>query len=368
MRTGSKSSDLIELVYDAAVKPALWSDVARSLSELLCGRPCGIFSKDPASRAGITHYYFGADPRYIELYAKHYCKCDPLQSLPPLGQITAIPDLVDYSAFRKGAFYNEWLLPQGQVDAANIVLDNSNCEHPVLLTVLSGKRMVDKTLKNDIGLIVPHLRRALKMGVLLEAGRSEAEKLSSMLDALTAAVIFIDEQLRVVHANATGAELLARRDILVENCGVVEVSGAGSQGTLQSLMGNRDGGFSSRSVSFTAPSGERYLINVFRFDGMSDQVRSIHPKVAAAVFVEKLGVNIQAASQSIARDFGLTLAETRVFMGIVDVGGVPETAKFLGIAESTVKTHLQRIFDKAGLKRQADVIKLAASYSRAFNA
>jgi DNA-binding CsgD family transcriptional regulator len=334
---------------------------------LLCERPCGIFSKDPASRAGITHYYYGADASFIDLYAKHYCKCDPLQSLPPLGQITAIPDLVDYSAFKKGAFYNEWLLPQGQVDAANIVLDNSNCEHPVLLTVLSGKRMVDKGLKNDLGLVVPHLRRALKMGVLLESGRSEAEKLSSMLDALTAAVIFIYEQLRVVHANATGAELLARRDVLVETGGVVELPGAGSQGMLHSLMRNRDGGFSGRSVSFTAAGGERYLINVFRFDGMNHQVRSIHPKVAAAVFVEKLGVNIQAASRSVARDFGLTLAETRVFMGIVDIGGVPETAKFLGIAESTVKTHLQRIFDKAGLKRQADVIKLAASYSRAFN-
>jgi DNA-binding CsgD family transcriptional regulator len=35
----------------------------------------------------------------------------------------------------------------------------------------------------------------------------------------------------------------------------------------------------------------------------------------------------------------------------------------LGIAESTVKTHLHRVFDKTGARRQADLVKLTAGFS-----
>jgi DNA-binding CsgD family transcriptional regulator len=49
-------------------------------------------------------------------------------------------------------------------------------------------------------------------------------------------------------------------------------------------------------------------------------------------------------------------------MAIVEVGGVPEVASVLGVSESTVKTHLQRVFDKTGANRQADLVKLVGSY------
>ena len=50
-------------------------------------------------------------------------------------------------------------------------------------------------------------------------------------------------------------------------------------------------------------------------------------------------------------------------MAIVEVGGVPETAEALGVAETTVKTHLYRLFDKTGVSRQADLVKLVAGFS-----
>ena len=52
----------------------------------------------------------------------------------------------------------------------------------------------------------------------------------------------------------------------------------------------------------------------------------------------------------------------RVVMAIVEIGGVPEVAAVLGISETTVKTHLQRIFAKTGTKRQADLVKLVAGH------
>jgi DNA-binding CsgD family transcriptional regulator len=48
---------------------------------------------------------------------------------------------------------------------------------------------------------------------------------------------------------------------------------------------------------------------------------------------------------------------------IVLIGGVPEAAEELGIAETTVKTHLHRVFAKTGTTRQADLVRLVAGFA-----
>jgi DNA-binding CsgD family transcriptional regulator len=53
-------------------------------------------------------------------------------------------------------------------------------------------------------------------------------------------------------------------------------------------------------------------------------------------------------------------------MCAVEMGGVSDMAKSLGVTEGTVKTHLKRIFAKTGKRRQADLAKLMASFARPF--
>jgi DNA-binding CsgD family transcriptional regulator len=67
--------------------------------------------------------------------------------------------------------------------------------------------------------------------------------------------------------------------------------------------------------------------------------------------------------QAIAEAYRLTAMELRVLLAIVEVGGVPEVAEALGVAESTIKTHLGRIFAKTNLSRQADLVKLVAGFA-----
>jgi DNA-binding CsgD family transcriptional regulator len=52
-----------------------------------------------------------------------------------------------------------------------------------------------------------------------------------------------------------------------------------------------------------------------------------------------------------------------VLAHIVEAGSVAEAAERLRISQTTVKTHLSRIFDKTGTARQADLVKLLAGFS-----
>jgi len=83
----------------------------------------------------------------------------------------------------------------------------------------------------------------------------------------------------------------------------------------------------------------------------------------AALFVHKAALDTPSPPEVIAKTFKLTPSELRVLLTFVEMGGVVETAEALGIAEATVRTHLHRLFAKTATSRQAEPVKLVASYS-----
>jgi FixJ family two-component response regulator len=53
-------------------------------------------------------------------------------------------------------------------------------------------------------------------------------------------------------------------------------------------------------------------------------------------------------------------------MAVIEIGGLPKVARTLGISETTVKTHLHRVFAKTGTDRQADLVRLVAGFVSPF--
>ena len=58
--------------------------------------------------------------------------------------------------------------------------------------------------------------------------------------------------------------------------------------------------------------------------------------------------------------FFLTPAETRLIESLLAGRSLRETTAALGVAMTTAKTHLENIFQKTGVKRQAELMRLAA--------
>lgn len=56
--------------------------------------------------------------------------------------------------------------------------------------------------------------------------------------------------------------------------------------------------------------------------------------------------------------WGLSPQEVRVALHLIDGGTVASCAQALGIAESTIRTHVKAVFAKTGLNRQAQLATL----------
>jgi DNA-binding CsgD family transcriptional regulator len=361
-----KLPELIEDIYDAALEPARWNDVVVGIKDFVGGQACGLFSKDAISKFGVTHYYCGADPYYIQLYSETHSKFDPLATLPRYGKVVSIPDLVDYDEYRRGRFYQEWLKPQGCIDAANVVLEKSKSSWPVLMTVLAGKRMVDEAMRQRIALIVPHANRALMINRAVEAKQSEAAAFADILNGLNAGIFLLDAGCRLVHVNTAGRHMLDEDDFLRSICGQLVARDLQVNQALREIFGaDGDVVLAARGRAFPliADDGERYVAHVLPLASLIRDGADRAFKAVGAIFVRKVELNGRSCGDLIARAFALTPTEQRVLLAIVDVGGVPETAEALGIAETTVKTHLYRVFAKTGASRQADLVKLVAGFA-----
>jgi DNA-binding CsgD family transcriptional regulator len=362
MDPASKLTDLIEDIYDAALEPARWNDVVVGMNDFVGSKACGLISKNATSQHGQTHYYCGVDPHYIQLYSEYYCRFDPLRTLPPFGKVVGIPDLLPYDTYRRGPFYQEWLRPQGCIDVANVVLDKVGQHSADLLTFLPGAKMADTDMRRRIATIVPHARRALLINKTINARQSEVAAFADTLNGLSAAIFLLDASCRIVHANTAGDGLLDTGEVLRSVNGQLVARDARANRILREAFVDRsEPAADPRCIALpmAARDGEHYVAHLLP---LTVAARRTAGRSVASLFVRKAELD-SPSGDVIARSFELTPAELRVMLSIANVGGVPETAAALGVAESTVKTHLRNVFSKTGTSRQAELIKLIAAHA-----
>jgi DNA-binding CsgD family transcriptional regulator len=362
-------SSLIGDIHQAGLNPALWPTVLGLARAFVGGSAAALFYKDASgSSLEVRHDDGGLDPYYKQLYASTYAKLHPCASgrvLAKAGEPIAAADLLPSNLFRETRFFKEWAQPQGLVDFVCAVLDD---ETGAMFGVFFHQRdgVVDEATKGRLRLIVPHIGRAVLIGRTIDLSAAEAATLADTVDGLNAGLFLVDATGRLVHANASGRAMLQERSVLSVGGGRLaanEVKSAQALNATFTLAGGGNGRAEGIAVSLTARDGERYIAHVLPLASGARRRAGAGYAAVAALFVRKATLEAPSPPEVIARTFNLTPSELRVLLAIVEVGGVPETAETLGIAEATVKTHLHRLFGKTGAIRQADLVKLVAGFS-----
>jgi DNA-binding CsgD family transcriptional regulator len=216
-----------------------------------------------------------------------------------------------------------------------------------------------------IALIAPYARQVSLFDPTVGLKQSEVAALSDTLNGLAAGIFLVDASRRIVHANTAGHDILRADDFLRSIGGQLVARNVQANQSLNKVFADNCGvaiGAKGIALSLTARDGERYVMHVSPLTSAARIGIGMAHKAVAALFVRKVALD-SSCGELVARTFDLTPSELRVLLAIVEVGGVPETALALGIAETTVKTHLHNVFAKTGARRQADLVKLAAGFS-----
>jgi DNA-binding CsgD family transcriptional regulator/PAS domain-containing protein len=374
MHETERLSALIGDIYDAALDSTLWVNVLGKTKDFVGGQAAALAWKDAATKRGDSYYADagGISPHYRQLYFDKYIKLDPCttgQFFAQIGEPVGTADLVPYEEFVQSRFYKEWAEPQALVDFALALLDKS-ASSISFLGLFRHKRhgLLDDETRRRMRLVAPHFRRAILISNVIDHQGAEAAALADTFDGISAGMFLVDAAGRIVHANASGHAMLDKTDVLRASGGSLVSNDPQADQILAdtfSMASNGDAalGVKGVAVPIVALNGEQYVAHALPLTSGARRQGGSSYRATVALFVHKRALPTPSPLEAIASAYKLTPMELRVLLAIVEVGGVPEVADALGIAETTVKTHLGRVFAKTDTGRQADLVKLVAGFS-----
>jgi DNA-binding CsgD family transcriptional regulator len=233
---------------------------------------------------------------------------------------------------------------------------------------MKGGGPVDRRMYQTIFHLTPHMQRAMLVRQKLQQQNALETTSVRTLDALRTAVLLLDTDGHITHANASAREILDEADVLRSVHGRLVTSDLNADRMLRqalagTALGDRSMMSANISLHLTARNGSHYVGNLLPLTAGRRQMFGAGYEACAVLFVSKAALETIVAPDLIRKLFKLTPAELRVFLAIVEIGGVPDVARSMGIAETTIKTHLTRIFTKTGTKRQADLVRLLAAFT-----
>ncbi len=175
-------SSLIANIYDAALDASLWPGVLRAAAEYVGGSGASLYMKNAASKTGAHFYTWGLTQESIDSYFGDYVKYDPStvgQFVTDVEDIYSTTDILPYEDFTQTRFYREWVAPHGFVDHLASNLDKSAMTFSIF-GIFNRQRegLVDDENRRCMKLIIPHIRRAVLIGNVIDLYKSEAAALS----------------------------------------------------------------------------------------------------------------------------------------------------------------------------------------------
>jgi DNA-binding CsgD family transcriptional regulator len=185
------------------------------------------------------------------------------------------------------------------------------------------------------------------------------------LDELNQGFVLADAQARPVFINRRARELLEIADSLVLDGGALSAVNTEDGQRLQALIGScsidnpdRIGG----EMSLLRPLG-RMPLHVQVTPVGSEWAENAVPlasgwRSSAMVLITDPEPGARAKLEALRERYGLTRAEAAFALEIVKGGGRRATAERLGITDGTARSHLSKIFDKTGVSRQAELVRL----------
>jgi DNA-binding CsgD family transcriptional regulator len=215
-------------------------------------------------------------------------------------------------------------------------------------------------------MLAPHFRRAVTISRLLDTQTHAAATLAAALEMASVAIVLVDGDLRVVHANAAASRMLAAGDPIRTHAGCLELPASEAMKALRAAVTASAGealelGGRGLGIPVRRNGGSPCVAHVLPMN--HSRLQQNLPRAAAAIFIASNVSGPRVPADALALLYELTPAEVRVFELIVEGSAPTGVARVLGIAPSTVRTHLLRVFEKTGCRRQSELIRLANALS-----
>jgi len=366
-----KVLDLVGSIYDAALDATLWPNILNRIGDAVGGPHVMFAIYDPA--IGLMNLLAPRiDPEIMRSdVVEHWVPRNPLlrpSACEPPGKVFTCANFIPLDEFAGTAFYQEWWRPAGfntEPLVTNLFVEGAAsgffASHGLL-----NRPPVDRGQKRLFAALAQHLVRAVALQRRLHNVTIAREDASAGLDGLPQGFLLVDAQARILFANRAARALLDARDGLELESGFLCASDADAGRTLRGLIAScagepnaaTDGGGDLALPREAGGLPLHVLVTPIRPEVTAAIPWIVPQRSAAIVLISDPETEKRARAKSLRERFGFTPAEAAFALEIIKGDGRQATADRLGITVGTARSHLSKIFDKTGVRHQAELVRL----------
>jgi DNA-binding CsgD family transcriptional regulator/PAS domain-containing protein len=362
-------SELLDLIYETPVSAEAWPAAMAKLNEAFRGHISTLLARN--LRAGTLNYAeSGAGPAAAADYLRNWdARNSFLQktSLWRAGAIEADYEIVPKAELVATDIYNGfWRRHDMHAMLRLTIVADGDRRLGMSLIRTKNRGEVDEGDRRMARRVMPHLQRAARLAGRIEDMGLIASAASRLLDLNPVAVVLFDERQRVVFANRKALAMAERGDGFTLRRDRMEAACPSDNEALQALIASAVG-------SPRRPSQSRGGAMAL---GRASPAREV---VIAAGYIPASAVALfgrKAAAYALVSDplaapsppssipqqlFGLTSAESRVAERLMRGESLEEAASALTIKTATARWHLHALFQKTGVSRQSELVRLLMS-------
>ncbi len=361
-------SDLVAAIYEGPLEAVPWKSALDLLRRHLRASYVTLMLRPPsADREALMVNSAGDLPITREAeYNKHYYALDPFVDLPQ-DRVVTVNELIGDANWRESEFYKQFLKPLDILHALGADIrteDGLECR----LRVARPHREppFSESDKALCSVVLPHLKRAVRLHSQLELMDSERRLYAGTVDRMLVGTVTLDETGAVLKSNPVADEMLREGDGLRIVNGALRADVAAENRELQRLVKQALSGETAGrpavvdAISITRKSSRGklgVLVRSLPRTGWSKGKR----RPSVALFIRDAERKSEASREMVRRLFDLTPAEASLALALANGLTLDEAADTLHIRKNTARAHLRAIFSKIGVTRQTTLVRVLLS-------
>jgi DNA-binding CsgD family transcriptional regulator/PAS domain-containing protein len=377
-------NQLLGTLYAAPMAPELWGLFLQGLAELVEVSKAGLLSHDLEHGKHQALALYGDDMEEVgRLYNDQWGHLDEwfarglhrVERSGP-GRLRLGVEVWPQNEMPGHPFYEDFLKKYDVQHMSAVVTVSSSVltEHLSLYRGAREEAFEVRSMREQMEIlqaVIPHLQIALLTRRKLLALEERVSDLEDALDCVSSALVLLDGKGRCILANRAARAILDQRSGLSLERSLLAARGAGESARLREAIAvaiaTGEGKCTRAAGAVTVSRPGRRPLHVvvapFRSEGPSlgHSLGGAMPRrTAAIVFLHDPEEKASLPSETLRLLFGLTPAEARLALAMLDGRSLAEAADLHRVGRETVRSQMKSVFQKTGTRRQAELVRLLA--------